>query len=98
MKKSFVPVLALKVTTAYGRERRVELTETQVAEWLEDLGIYIDERMSLPFAASGGNGACDRLAFSAPEVIRGKIAQEFCEAKLACLPVGTAGNSRKEAK
>ena len=76
-------VLALKVTTAYGRERKIELTERQVSEWLEDLGLYIDERMSLPFSASGGNGACDRLAFAAPEVIRGKIAQEFCEAKLS---------------
>lgn len=60
------------ITVEYGR--KINLTEEQIAEWLEDLFDETDEIMARPLRVGS---SFSPFAFCAPEVIRGAVAHHI---------------------
>lgn len=74
----------VEITLEYNR--KLVLSETQMAEWLDDLSEDVDETMSLPLRIGDDQSSgFSPFAFCAPELIRGAVTSHILRSKLADL-------------
>ncbi len=72
----------IQITAEYGR--KLNVTEAQMSEWLDDLPEQIDEIMAQPLRIGDDSAAgLSRFAFCAPEMIRGAVAAHILKTNLA---------------
>ena len=75
----------IQITAEYGR--KLNVTEAQMSEWLDDLPEEIDEIMAQPLGGEtfpdGSRGSFSPFAFCAPEMIRGAVASHILKTNLA---------------
>ena len=72
----------IQIIAEYGR--KLNVTEAQMSEWLDDLPEQIDEIMAQPLRIGDDSYAgLSRFAFCAPEMIRGAVASHILKTNLA---------------
>ena len=74
----------IQITAEYGR--KLNVTEAQMNEWLDDLPEQIDEIMEQPLGGEtfldGTRGSFSPFAFCAPEIIRGAVASHIMKTNI----------------